>query len=223
MGTVAWGLGRLVKEGKNNYHLGLVREALSALGEGVQRCSKRIDKAHASGCEGYVDAVTDEECDVLETLLGSAFTVCQTHIAQVVADVHRLHRLALKPQVGAVGVQLATTTTKKSDIMRHGCPQILGANVTVIEAMNALANYFKHRDEWPRDWSKATGQTVETVRCITAIGLSQGSSGNLRTGSEVLGNANYCQMSVFVDLLEAWHEHLMTDYGCELRSNSLIR
>ena len=197
--------------------------SLSALGDGVRRCSKRIDDGHASGSSEYADVVTDEECDVLETLLGSAFTVCQTHIAQVVADVHRLHRMAARPHGGRPGVQLTTTTTKKADVMACGCPHMAGTAVTVIEALNALANYFKHRDEWPHDWTKATGQTAETVRVLTVIGLEQGSTGNLRRGAEALGNADFDQMNVFANLLEDWHEKLMANYEQELRNKGLIK
>lgn len=217
--------GWVLSESKNNYHIGLVREALSALDDGARRCSKRIDDVHASGSDEYADMVTDEECDVLETLLGSAFTVCQTHIVQVVADVHRLHRIAARTDCGRPTVKLTTTTTKKADVMARGCPCVTGTATTVIEALNALANYFKHRDEWPHkhNWTKATGQAVETVRVLTAIGLEPGSTGNLRRGAEVLGNTDLDKMNVFANLLEDWHVKLMADYEQELRSKGLIK
>ncbi len=222
MSTVQRAMGWILREATDNYHLGLVREALSALSDGVARCSKRIADAHASGNSDYADSVTDEECDVVETLLGSAFTVCQTHIAQVVADVKKLHVIAGRPNAGRPGVALATTTTRKSDIMRFGCPQVSGTSVTVIEAINALANYFKHGDEWPRDWAQATGQAADTIRVITAVGLSRGSSGNLRRGARSLGNKSFDDMDVFGDLLGSWHENVMSAYELEIKGYGLI-
>jgi len=223
MTKLDWGFGRVLSESKNNYHIGLVREALAALGEGVRRCSKRIEDADATGADEYADAVTDEECDVLETLLGSAFTVCQTHIAQVVADVHKLHKMAASPRDGNQGVKLRTTTKDKPDIMRHKCSQVPGTSVTVIEALNALANYFKHRDEWPGDWTTATGQTAKTILVIKAIGLTQGSTGNLRRGATALGNPDFDKMNVFANLLEDWHVKFMADYELELRTTGLVK
>lgn len=223
MSTSQRAMGWILRDATDNYHLGLVREALSALSDGVTRCSKRIVDAHASGNGDYADAVTGEECDVVETILGSAFSVCQTHIAQVVADVKKLHVIAGRPNAGRPGVALATTTTRKADIMRFGCPHVSGTALTVIEAINALANFFKHGDEWPHDWGQATGQSADTIRVITAIGLSRGSSGNLRRGARSLGNQSYDDMNVFLDLLGSWHENVMSAYELELQGKGLIK
>lgn len=218
-----WDFGWILEAPLRNYRLGLVREALSALQEGVKRCSEQIESARASGCEDHADLVTDEACDVVETLLGSAFMVCQTHIAQVVSEVIELHKTALKPRNGNPGATLRTTTTKKADIMRHGCPVVGATDVTVIEALNALANYFKHRDEWPTNWNSAKPLTSETIRVINAIGVSQFSTGNLRTGSEALGNTDYQSMNVFANLLENWHDELMAGYESELKAVGLLK
>jgi len=222
MATIDWGYGWIVGEGDNNYHIGLVREALSALGEGVRRCAKRIDEADASGHAEYADAVTDEECDVIETLLGSAFTVCQTHIAKVVSDVKTLHRLAGKGSKGKSGVRLTTTNGEKTDIMRLGCTQVGSSGVSLVQALDALANYFKHREEWIGDWASLSGHAAKTAPTITLLGLQKGSTGNLRRGAKLLGNTGFDNMNAFANILEEWHKEVMAMYEKELRKHGLM-
>jgi hypothetical protein len=84
-------------------------------------------------------------------------------------------------------------------------PTLTGSPVTLIQFMDGVANYFKHRDEWNKwDWSKLSGQSRRTADVIQAGGLKNGFTGNLRAGATALGNKDLVDTGIFADIIEAW-------------------
>jgi hypothetical protein len=78
-----------------------------------------------------------------------------------------------------------------------------------IEVLWALANYFKHRDEWPpHSWTDPKGLEQHTVPVILAAGLKAGSTENLRRGAEALGNSDYADMSVLQTVIREWADQV---------------
>jgi hypothetical protein len=76
--------------------------------------------------------------------------------------------------------------------------------------LDALANYFQHRDEWPSsDWSTLTDLSKRTADIVAAAGLTSGSTGNLRTGSTALGNVDYKSTARFGAIVGAWAETVL--------------
>jgi hypothetical protein len=84
-------------------------------------------------------------------------------------------------------------------------PTLTSSAITLIQFMDAVANYFKHRDEWDEwDWSKLTGQSKRTADVIQAGGLKHGTTGNLRAGAAMLGNKDFVGTGIFADIIDAW-------------------
>ena len=212
----------ILSHGTIDFQLETVQDALSGIAQGIQRCVERVENAAAVGSDEYAEIIAEQKGETIESLLGSAFVVCQTHITRVVADIRTLHRLASNGAEGRPAVELATTTAHKREVILFGSPRIDGTNITEVQAMDALANYFKHRDEWVRDWANLTGQSGRTVAVIQPIGLEQGASGNLRTGAETLGNVDYVSMTSFVNKLSDWHKHLIDTYKTELQNAGVL-
>jgi hypothetical protein len=78
-----------------------------------------------------------------------------------------------------------------------------------IELLWALANYFKHRDEWSSlSWTNPQGLERHTVPVILAAGLKPGSTGNLRAGVAALGNQDYENVSVFQTVIREWADQV---------------
>ena len=68
----------------------LLIPCLEALGNAIRRCSQVISCAGRNRSEDYVEAVTDQQTEVIETLLGTTFVLCQTYIACTVSSAERL-------------------------------------------------------------------------------------------------------------------------------------
>jgi hypothetical protein len=91
----------------------------------------------------------------------------------------------------------------------------------MVEVVNAIANYWKHHDEAatylvPQDeflelqWdiSGLGPNERNTVKIVSTLGMSPGSSANLRTAIPVLGMIDYHDLSPLRRILEAWAHHL---------------
>jgi hypothetical protein len=154
---------------------------LAALGTGIRKAVKRIENA------GDQDAVADYETEIIENMLGVSYVVCQVQLTAVVQATLKVPGHSLK----ARGVR--------------GRGPRFNDDYSKIEVLWALANYFKHRDEWTRKtWTHPSGPAKSTVPIIKAAGLEYGSTGNLRTGAEALGNGSYTNVAVFEQIIRCW-------------------
>jgi hypothetical protein len=187
---------------------------LRHLGEGVSAASRRANSAE--GHEDWVDAIVDEECDFIEDILGAAFVVCQTRITAITSMALRLRETA-----EAKGAPFTAFGGRREDVRALGDAASLsatpGSSFSKVEVLWALANYFKHRDEWRSiDWTKLGSREQVTVKVIMAAGLEPSSTGNLRRGARALGNATFEDTDVFVRAVNDWAEKIRGAIGKEL-------
>ncbi len=192
-------------------------EALYALSKAVQSGIDAIQQAEETGFEDYYEAVVDTQCETVENLLGTAFVTSQVHITAVVSAITKLHKCA-----GRDKHALRATSGKKPGILSFGDSYVAGTGVTPVAAIDAFANYFKHRDEWGADWSKLDNRSCSTANVIEKLGACSGNSGNMRTGAEALGNPSYTQLTLFVKTIDLWRSSLEFAYRAELATLGLV-
>ena len=177
-------------------------QVLEPISDAIRAAGDRADRVDAD--DPWGDAVIDDECDLVENLLGAAFIACQTFIAAVVSAAMRLHKHKVKE-----GSPVSADLAKKATLLRLGTP-IDGRGVTDVELLDALANYYKHRSEWRlSDWAHPSGRKAATIAVIKRAGLDAGTTGNLRVGADVLGNPAYADLQVFHEQLRAWASHVL--------------
>ena len=153
---------------------------LDELGRAIKKCGERIDRLHPDD-----DGSLDLECELIESLLGTGYVVCQAKIAAVVERATELLGKT-KREIRAMGPRFDTNFSK-------------------VDVLWALGNYFKHRDEWElSEWDLPTGQRRDTVPALKAAGLQASSTGNLRTGAEALGNRAFSDTTVFQTVVDEW-------------------
>jgi len=203
-----------------------LQRVLETLGDAIKESEKRLIKAQRTGSADWAEVVLDEECAITEDLIGAAFVVCQTYITGVAARVIGLHRHHDRETPGN---PLQTTSDSKYQgtptrpgIFRFGSRTIGRSGRTAVEAIDAFANYFKHHDEWVGSWTKLKGPGTKTAQTIMSLGASRGSTGNLRTGAERLGNKDYADFDIFVTDLTRWTNRLLDGYAKELHKRGLI-
>lgn len=193
-----------------------LERVLESLSNAVSEGAKAIAAASASGDEDGFEAIGDEESGVMEGLVGTAFVVAQTHITGIVSSIVRLHEYS-----AAHGTQLTTSNGKKAGVVQLESAHVAASGFTRIQVIDALANYFKHSDEWKLPWSNLAGQSLKTAEVIIAIGGEENCTGNLRRGLKILG--------IDKDLLDllhrevaSWGERIIALYELELKSHGLI-
>ena len=171
---------------------------LPTLAAAVNAAATRVKKADQNGSPEIAQLLADDEAEVVENLLGSAYVLCQTPITAVARAALRARDQALDG-----GSAFPAFGEKPHEVRALG--DCFDANYSKIEVLWAFANYFKHRDEWDcSTWDNPTGLAKFTVPVIKAAGLQPSSTGNLRTGAEALCNPDYSNMSVFEDIIRRW-------------------
>jgi len=175
---------------------------LGTLGGGIRKSVKRIDRAPND------DMLVDVETEFLENMLGTVYVVCQNEITAVVQAALKVADTAPKKTIfhGRPG-------KNRESSVRALEPQF-DKNLSKVEVLWQLGNYFKHREEWERSTWK--GGSKWTVQAIKAAGLRPGSSGNLRQGAHALGNTAYTNVAVFQEIIRSWSENVRKHIGAKL-------
>lgn len=175
-----------------------LRETLAPISAGIRQADARIARIVKEAPKEDADFFIDDEREQIESVLGTAFVVCQTRITAVVSAGIKLANYCTKK-----GIPFSVNASRKAIIMRGGT--LASLQVPPVQFMDAVANYFKHRDEWETtDWSKLTGSSKYTAETIQAGGLQSGSTGNLRAGAAALGNKDFASTSILADIIDSW-------------------
>ncbi len=183
----------------------------------IDEAHRRLEEVAAFKHEEWLEQAWSKECDLIESLIGCALVTCQAYIARFVSNLQLLHKRANK------GKHKLTTTDGRKDTVMKSCRHLVaGTSNTQVQVINAFANYFKHRDEWPREWAKATGQAVGTIGIIQAAGANETATDNLQTCLRALGISNNKDLPRLADLLAQWHSEVCTAYTKELQGLGLI-
>jgi hypothetical protein len=190
-----------------------LERVLDSLGNAVSESVKSIDTARARGDEEHLNAIGEEESGVLESLVGTAFVVAQTHITGIVSAIIRLHE--------ANRSQLTICDGKRPGILHLASPQVATSGFNRIEVIEALANYFKHGDEWTAPWSALKGRSASTVKVILAIGCKANGTGNLCHGLKVLG-IDQDLLGLLYREVAAWGKAVISAYEGELKIRGLV-
>ena len=107
--------------------------------------------------------------------------------------------------------------SKKSDAL--ALPPDAGGEVSVVQAINAGANYWKHLDEWGlrnivgRDidsLSRIARQTIETIECLTP--WADYTCSNLLAA---LTGATDCSLSRLMPFVTQWRDNVSAHFGRE--------
>jgi hypothetical protein len=93
-------------------------------------------------------------------MFGIAFVTAQTYITGTVADANLLMK--------------GKKDFQKHQLLKSFSKKIEGANLTQLQLCNAIANYFKHHDEW-ENW-EPKGQKKWDISVLSEVGINQSSS-----------------------------------------------
>jgi len=102
----------------------------------------------------------DHARDDAEPLLGLGFVAFQTYAVPAVVDLNRIRGDRRKP--------------KKNKLDCYSCdPVTLRGGVTRIQLVNAVANYWKHHDEWSRWPINDKDQGFYDTQTLACVGITQ--------------------------------------------------
>jgi hypothetical protein len=193
----------------------------------IEACSRRIDEAAADGDKDFIETVIDEECDQTEELLGLAFVAAQSFITNVRTRAVMLVDVCSRD----LGIRLTFVSDPKAyDILKFAPGLLPATGFTLVEAINSVANYWKHSEEWPTSYIKAgkvlrpnwdltlmRGNERRTAEIVASLGMVPGSAGNLRQATKALGVPEFENLSKVRQILRDWatglHEKACMEIG----------
>jgi hypothetical protein len=149
-----------------------VGSVLNALSDGLRGLERILSAANSSEIEQWQ---IDDSLEVADNLWGVAFVTSQVYISAVVNSVTHLSR--------------ATSKQLKAALLKLHSPLLDGTSITQMQLCDAIANYYKHHEEWGR-WSRTRGNektfdvlvaagftAVDVYYCDKAAGLLFGNNG----------------------------------------------
>lgn len=158
-----------------------------ALSEGLKSVEHDFEEAEQSN-EFYFDA--GQALEHMEGLFGIAFVTAQTYIAGTVSDANRIARSGIK--------------FKKDQLLKDYSDYLLGLTVTKLELCDAIANYFKHHDEWT-SWS-GVGRHQKAVSILQAAGIKEDDSYPCVAVANILVTKDSLDLEPLLSVLSNWHE-----------------
>jgi hypothetical protein len=172
----------------------------------IRRSEKAWEEAAKQGNPDYQDFVSETEGEYLEELIGASFLVLQAKIRRVSLAATRLQKFAL----AQYGITIP-------DLDREYVIRLEGRykrrQASLVELVWDVGNYYKHHDEWPHDvWRRETGtakdrqwkQARKTRRSVERIGITSGSTGNMRTAYEYFDIDPYSGCEHLAQKIQAW-------------------
>lgn len=176
----------------------LVLETLTPIGRAIHEEVAWIGSSAATSDKGDENPLVGIACEAIENLLGLCFVICQVFIADVVSVCCGIRQLAERNPPNKKG-------QFKKGLLATCSAQVSGTAYTQVQAIDALANYFKHRDGWPSDRWPSNPRSKYTAQIISALGNKPGSTRNFRTGFEaVVGDSAYSDVARLGEVVENW-------------------
>lgn len=180
---------------------------------------RTIQSVAASENEDFIESVNEEESLAIEELLGLGFMAAQSFITSIrteVVIVGKVYEHEFGSKFSIIADAKAYDALKLAPTL-NAAPQF-----SVVQAINAVANYWKHSEEWPTreeklnkrfhevwDQSALRGNEKTTVDIVTALKFKPNSSGNMRTAAKALGITKYDDLSPIRQILIQWAAELL--------------
>jgi hypothetical protein len=161
-------------------------QVLSAISVGLNEVATKV-----------VPVDIDEALEQWESLLGIAFVMAQTYITGTVSDVNKITR--------------SSPPLKKVDLLKKFSRLISGTKVTGALLIDAIANYYKHHDEWP-DWSPV-GARKSTIEVLNEVGIHEHDSHPCRKAANMLLTPpDSFDLKPLFSIIVDWRKNVITAY-----------
>jgi hypothetical protein len=196
----------------------------------IKRALERIRRAERMGPEEYVDHVNETSGLLIEELLGLAFAAAQVFLTAVktrfVALARAYHQeFGAELTLGGMAGFGGKSEKNGYSLFKYTGEPPTQASFTAIEAINAVANYWKHHEEWPRTlkphgkwckivWNdkKANNIQKRTIEIARALGMSpSGGVWNLQEAVKKLGVRRDFDLTPVRRSLQAWAASLLKE------------
>ena len=140
-----------------DWRISSIRRIAVALSQGIDLVARELELSEESDDPDSPPFDPVDAAEHIENLLGIAFVTAQTYITGTVSDIPKL-------------THSSSTPTKRQ--LLHDFSDVLpGCNITKMEVCDAIANYWKHHEEW--DGGSSTPRNKRTLDILNAMGIGE--------------------------------------------------
>ena len=141
---------------------------------------------------------------IIETQIGLVLVMCQTYITTVISQIGNFY----KDYEETFDKKLFKINTSKRALIANYGPRIKNSEYRSVQGIDALANYFKHHEEWGSDLislSENEKRTAEIVSVMGArLGLALWYSRNLTKCIKKLGVDRMEDLFLLPQIVDDW-------------------
>jgi hypothetical protein len=176
----------------------------------IRRSEQACERAAKSDNPDYEDLVAETESDYLEEIVGASFLVLQAKIRRVREAFAELGR--------HMEAEFAVTIPElRKDVAMQMQGSYKGTGDSLVQLVWDVGNYYKHRDEWDADtWGAAplgskdpSRQSRATRMSVQRVGITRGSTGNLRTAYEFFDVDPYSKCEKLAEEVQSWAKEVL--------------
>lgn len=139
----------------------------------------------------------------LENILGLYFIVAQNFISSVIFITNRYIKQFSKDNPSQREI-------KKIDLICSDFNDMVpGYNFTKVQAINAIANYYKHKDEWGNKWCDQKNKNQEIV---IKLGMKPKNLNNIQSVCDKFIFNNMIISKEIYDLLKSWSNYIESNH-----------
>ncbi|HDZ45499.1 hypothetical protein LCGC14_0194290 [marine sediment metagenome] len=146
--------------------------------------------------------LTYEEMGII---IGNAFVLAQVPISQAVSLFSKIRESCNEK---------GRFPNRKSGILKYESMFLDSCTVSQIEAIDAVANYFKHYHEWPESWDENEARDVQkaTLAVVKELGLvNQALTDNMMYSLQLLGIYDN-DLPKLCHIVGEWRENLAKSF-----------
>ena len=182
-----------------------LHRVLCELSGSIRSLVERLEDARNSWHDESYEMFVDDECDFVEALIGAGLVVAQAYINGIWS--------AWRSFVTCLGGVVPAGLPRENEKTKFLCfenPVLHQTAIHRVQAVDAVANMFKHHSDWPVDWKSPTPEaSVKTRAICVALGIASNSTGRVRAGITTLGYSDF-SLSKLSNDLEEWHKRVVS-------------
>jgi hypothetical protein len=154
----------------------------------------------------YVASISDDQA--IESLLGSAYLLCQAHMRAVLLRLASIEEIVRGRK--AARSKLARADEDRLALLDLPCPRMVGA-YSLPRVIWALAEFHRLRDQLPATRASARGAARGLLAIVSAAGVDPQTPAPLQTAAKALGVTQYAHLDLLSTICEHWGNVLAAD------------
>lgn len=167
-----------------DYRVDWIRDLFGSLNHGFATIQEKLNNID------YFDGAFAQE--QAETIFGIAFVTAQTYIVGTVSDMSEIN---------------SKGNLSKADMLTIGSPIVVD-NITKVQLINTIANYYKHFEEWS-GW-KVEGHNKKTIETLNKCGISGQTPYPCHEAAKIIWPTEVlCELNFLLNILVEWRKNLL--------------